>query len=107
MRSLALPVIDLEQPLPGARLAEPDRAPLAVVEDVRCLVDDEVSERIILGEIGWRDVACRGLAQTGEVKGVGAEQLCAEANQIQVGEVPRRSVVVVLRQMNSMVELVT
>ena len=47
------------------------------------------------------------LAQTGEVKGVGAEQFCAEAAEIQVGEVPRRSVVVVLRQDGVDVALVT
>lgn len=39
---LALPVLDVEQPLLRARLAEPDRAALAVVKDVRRLPDHEV-----------------------------------------------------------------
>jgi hypothetical protein len=42
---LALPELDVEQPFLSARLAQPDRPSLAVVEDVRGLVDDEIRER--------------------------------------------------------------
>ena len=48
---LALSVLDIQQPLFSARLAKSERAPLAVVEDVRRFVNDEVGERIVLAEV--------------------------------------------------------
>ncbi|QRK08621.1 nucleotidyl transferase AbiEii/AbiGii toxin family protein [Archangium violaceum] len=86
---LALPVLDVEQPLLRTRLAEAERAALAVVEDVCRLVDDEVGERIVLGEVVRRDVAGRLLADPDEARGLLAEQLRADAEEVQVCEVPR------------------
>src|SRR6185503_4434365 len=70
---------------------KPDRAALAVVEDVRRLMNDEVGERVV-GEVVRRDVAGRLLAEPDETWGLLAEQLRANAQQVQVRELPRRAV---------------
>jgi len=61
---LALAVLDVEEPLLRPRLAKADGGALAVVEDVRGLVDDEVGEGVVLGEVVGRDVAGRVLASS-------------------------------------------
>ena len=54
---LALAELDVEEPLPRPRFRQSYRSPLAVVEDVRGLVDDEILKSVLLLEIPCRDVA--------------------------------------------------
>lgn len=73
-------------------------AALAVVEDVRGLVDDEVGEGVLLGEVLGRDEAGCLLAQPDEAGRGLSEQLFAETRQVQVRERPRRTVEALLEQ---------
>jgi hypothetical protein len=62
-KRLAFANVDLKQPLFGARFAEPECAALAVVEEMSSLVHHEVSERVLLGEVGrWTGSVARRLA---------------------------------------------
>jgi len=51
-------------------------------------MDDEVREWIVLGEVVWRDVAGRVLANPDNSRGTISEQLRADAKQVQVRQVP-------------------
>jgi len=56
-KGLALPVLDIQQPLALSCLRQPDGVALAVVEDVRSLVDHEVREWVLHLEILERNEA--------------------------------------------------
>ncbi len=59
---------------------------------MRRLVDDEVGERVGLREVVGRDVAGHLLAQAQEARRVLAEQLGADARQVEVRQRPHRAV---------------
>jgi hypothetical protein len=91
-KCLSLSVADIEQPRLRSRLAEPNRRTLAVVEDVRDLVDDEIREGIVFREVLRRDVAGGFFAQANQMRCILPQQLRADACQVQVRERPRGAV---------------
>src|SRR3989454_4680907 len=70
---LPLPERDVEEPFAAARLPEPHGATLAVVEDVRRLVDHEVLEAAVRAKVFPRHPARGLLADADEVRGIRAE----------------------------------
>src|SRR2546427_7406427 len=70
---LPLPERDVEEPLAASRLREPGGSTLAVVEDVRSLVDHEVLEAAVRAEVFARHPAGGLLADADEVRGTRAK----------------------------------
>src|SRR6266511_2267700 len=97
-KGLPLPILDVEQPFFPSRLTEANDGALAVVEDVRGLVDDEVCERIVLREVLRRNVAGGFFAHADEAWRVLSEQLRPNAREVKVRERPRRAIEGALEQ---------
>jgi len=72
----------------GSRFPEADGGALAVVEDVRTLVDNKICEEIVLGEVLRQDEAGGFLAQPDQVGRILPEQLRAKACEVQVRDRP-------------------
>jgi|GEM_PF-6080691 len=87
---LALPKVNVQQPLPPSGNGQPQGLSLAVVKDMRHLVNDEVLERLVSNEGLGRNIAGCLLAQAEDRGGVGPQQFGADAGQVQVREIPSR-----------------
>ena len=84
----ALGELDLQQPLTPVGLAQSDRATLAVVKDMGCLMDQEIVEAARRAEVFGRQVAGRSFAEAEKVGRVVSQEFPADAGEIEVRQVP-------------------
>lgn len=87
---LALDEGDAKQPLAPADIRQPDRPTLAVVEDVRGFVDQQVVKAALRAELLRGHVAGHLLAQTKDLGRVLREKFCTEACEVEICDVPGR-----------------
>lgn len=80
--------LDFQQPLTPPGLAQSDRATLAVVKDMGCLMDQEVVEAARRLEVFGREVAGRSFAEANKLGRVGSQAFRADAGKIEVRQVP-------------------
>src|SRR5215467_4491896 len=85
---LPLTVGDVQKPFPAAGFEQTGGYPLAVVEDVRHFVDDEVRCWLGITEVERRHEAGRLLAEPNQRNRLGTEQLGSQSPEVKIGEHP-------------------